>query len=80
MLNVVEDKSVKEFLKPYTTEVNEKGEEVSKENDPKLGIKNNQRAVMSVIMENRESGNNSSIPFSQEDPECTAKIFSGNID
>lgn len=80
MLNVVEDKSVKEFLKPHTSDVDEKGEEISKENDPKLNMKNNQRAVMSVIMENRESGNNSSIPFSQEDPESIAKIFAGNID
>ncbi|XP_035738544.1 DNA topoisomerase 2-binding protein 1-A-like isoform X1 [Vespa mandarinia] len=72
---VVEDKSVKEFLKPYTSDINEKGQEISKENTTKLS--NNRRAPMSEIIENRESGNNSSVPFSQEDPECTVKIFTG---
>ncbi|XP_043677454.1 DNA topoisomerase 2-binding protein 1 isoform X1 [Vespula pensylvanica] len=74
---VVEDKSVKEFLKPYTPDINEKERETSKENAPKLSIKNNQRASTLETIENRESGNNSSVPFSQEDPESTMKIFTG---
>ncbi|XP_015175176.1 PREDICTED: DNA topoisomerase 2-binding protein 1 isoform X3 [Polistes dominula] len=67
----VSDKSVEEFLKPYS-DITDKKMERSME--PRTNIKNNRRKIMS---ENRESVNNSTIPFSQEEPDATQKIFAG---
>ncbi|KAI4486795.1 hypothetical protein M0804_006165 [Polistes exclamans] len=69
---VVTDKSVENFLKPYNSDINEKKMETSME--PRSSIKNNRRKIMS---ENRESRNSSTIPFSQEEPDATQKIFTG---
>lgn len=74
---VVENKSVEEFLKPYSFGSDKKEQETFKENIPRPSMKNNQQLSVSVTLQNRESGNNSSVPFSQEGQESTARIFNG---
>ncbi|KAI4502718.1 hypothetical protein M0802_001762 [Mischocyttarus mexicanus] len=69
---VVTDKSVEEFLKPYNSDINEKKKEISMEH--RSSIKDNQGTTISG---NRESGNHSTIAFSQEEPESIQKIFTG---